>query len=71
MYTCVLLILATVFALILIFNHYFGNRKLRKFASCFPGPISLPFVGDAYVFLGMNTEGSSFYKFKFITYSII
>ncbi|XP_033220873.1 cytochrome P450 4C1-like [Belonocnema kinseyi] len=56
MFTSVLVIVTSILALTWIFTYFFGsNAKLKKLASRFPGPSSIPIVGNAYLLIG-NTE---------------
>lgn len=42
--------------LLLLFHHYWTNRRLYKLSSQMPGPLVLPFIGNAYSTLGVSNE---------------
>ena len=53
--TCIFVSVITV-ALVSIILQYIRNRRLYKQAVLFPGPKTIPILGNAHLFVG-NTEG--------------
>ena len=56
MFSAIVTIILTVIVFIAILINYVKNREFNKLVSRFTGPLSLPIIGCAHLFIG-NTEG--------------
>lgn len=52
MLSSIITVILGLIAFLIWFFNFFKNRELYRLASKFPGPFSLPIIGDAYLFLG-------------------
>lgn len=51
----ILLLLGTALVMLVV-HHYWSNREQYKLSRKMPGPLALPFIGNAYSTLGVSNE---------------